>query len=427
MKLQSQDRRVQRFIARHKKSPAYQWDDVQDPRARRGRRWPFEQLLDAAFLGMVAGCATLRDVEAQTDEMGQAGRAYVARRVPDTTLYELLGRLGIEELRKKLRQQVRSLYRAKSLEPEALPCGVVSIDGKGIGTLEHDAEATAQKAHHEDGSPYWLVRALRAVLTSSEARPCIDQMPVAAKTNEMGDFPAFFDGLEQAYGRLNLFEIVTVDAGMTSKKNAEHIHGAHRAYVMALKETQPELLREAERLLRPRTQAPPAAETPWEKAQGKQVRRRLYRTTEIAGYHEWTHLQQAWLVVQETLSADGTIAIEDRFFLTSVRPGRLSAAQILLVVRGHWRIENDCFWSLDTQWGEDDRPWRSTGRAVEVVSFFRLMAYNLLQLARQRHLRPRRAGGRPADPPPWRRMFEWTRQALRLALDPPLAPASGIG
>ncbi|MBI2896131.1 MAG: hypothetical protein HYY06_21415, partial [Deltaproteobacteria bacterium] len=96
--------------------------------------------MNGLFVGMLAGCRTLRDVEALTDEMGDAERDRVPRRIPDTTLYELVPRLDVEQLRRKLHQQVRALWRAKSFEPQDLPCGVLSIDGKGIGALSHDAE-----------------------------------------------------------------------------------------------------------------------------------------------------------------------------------------------------------------------------------------------------------------------------------------------
>ena len=415
LKLQAKDRRVQRFVARHRKAPAFRWQDMTDPRDRRGRRWELGQLLDAAFDGMLAGCRTLRDVEALTEELGGDGRGRVPRRVPDTTLYEVLEDLSIEELRGKLRQQVRTLWRAKSVEPQGLPCGVMSVDGKTIGVLEHDADGTAQKSHSErrpDGRPYWLARVLRAALTSSAARVALDQAPVPPETNEMGTFASFFDALVESYDPL--FEVVTVDAGLTSRAHADRIHAADKAYVMAIKGPQPELLAEAKRLLDPRQKEAPDAETPWERASGKEVRRRLWRTAEIAGYHDWTHLQQAWRIAQETRSSDGNVEVEERYFLTSLRPGRLTPTQSLLVVRGHWGIENDCFWSLDMQWREDDGPWSTRGRAVEVLGLLRLMAYNLLQLVRKRHLRERRPDGELAAPPAWRRVFEWVRQALRL-------------
>jgi hypothetical protein len=418
MKVQAPDLRVQKMLDRYLKTPAYRWDDITDPRCRRGRRWKLGELLNAAFAGLLANCPTLRDVEALTEEMGPAGRQYVSRRVPDTTLWEVLGKLDPRELRAKHQAQVRAAWRSKSLHPVGLPCGVLALDGKGLGALEHDAEGTAQKAHRaHDGTPYWLSRMLRAVLTSAQAKPCLDQMPIDGKTNEMGSFGAFFDGLIAAYGAGDLFEIVTADAGLVSRANADRVHAANKAYVFALKETQPELVAEARRLLGGKRQ--PDIQTDAEVYQGRRVRRRLYRTTEMAGYHGWTHLRQVFRVEQETCDAEGKlIECVDRYFLSSVPAGRLTSAQILMVVRGHWGIENDCFWTLDTQWREDAVPWCSQSLAVEILSWLRLMAYNLLQFARRAHLRLRDAEGTPEPPPPWRRIFEWVRQAWRRPLLP---------
>jgi hypothetical protein len=336
--------------------------------------------------------------------------------VPDTTLWDIFPRLDIEQLRQQSRRQVRMFWRAKSLEPEGLPCGVVSFDGKGLGALEHDADGDAQKNYRQDGSPYWLSRMMRVVLTSSAAKPCLDQIPIGAKSNEVACFGNFFDEVVAAYDPL--FEIVTGDAGLTSKANADRIHAKDKAYVLALKDNQPELLAEAKRLLTPRLGQEPDAQSAWEPYQGKQVQRRLYRTDHIAGYHEWNHLQQAWLVEQLTRDKDGKVAVEHRFFVTSLRRGRLSSEQILLVVRGHWGIENNCFWTLDTRWKEDAMPWCASGKAVEAISWLRLMAYNLMQLARVRHLRSRCGDAIRGPAPAWNRIFAWVRQALRLDVAP---------
>ncbi|MBZ5631129.1 MAG: ISAs1 family transposase [Acidobacteriia bacterium] len=427
MKLQPRDRRVQKLLARQLKSPGYRWDEISDPRARRGRRWALRELLRAALLGQLSGCPGLRDVEALTEDLGPSGRQWVSRRVPDTTLWDLLSRLSAEQLRGKLIEQLRAAWRSKALKPSGLPCGSVAIDGKGLGALEHDAGGMAQKAHRShDGRPYWLSRVLRAVLTSAEARPCLDQMPIAAKSNEMGEFGQFFDGLMTAYGAGDLFEIATIDAGMTSLENATKIHQAQKAYVMALKGPQAALLTEAKRLLgRRRT---PDAETDWEVYKGRRIKRRFFRTDEIAGYHGWTHLRQAWRLEQETVSADGKQSErEQRYFLTNLPRGRLSPAQCMELIRRHWGVENDCFWTLDTQWSEDHVPWCSSGRAVEVLSWFRLMAYNLLQQTRRRHLRLRNLDGTYQAPQPWRRIFTWVRMAWQLELAPVTQQAAALG
>ena len=91
-------------------------------------------------------------------------------------------------------------------------------------------------------------------------------------------------------------------------------------------------------------------------------------------------------------------------------------------MRNHWGIEPDCFWSLDAQFGEDAQPWLTTGRALLVVGVRRLMAYNVLQWARKRHLRRRDAAGDLTDPPSWKSLFRWVQQALRLPQDLPTRP-----
>lgn len=419
MKLLPKDLRVKKYLWRHLRAPVYQFAQVPDPRLRQGK-WSLRTLLLTALLGLMAGCKKLREVEDLTDEMGPMGRQYVPARVPDTTLYDLLVRLEPAPLRLELRRQVKTLARSKALVPADLPCGVMAIDGKGLGQLTHDAKGSAQKAHRaHDHSPYWLARVMRAVLTSAVAKPALDQMSIPGDTNEMGVFQEFFAAQVAAYG--DLFELVTVDAGMTSKDNADWVEAHHKGYVMALKDNQPELLAEAKRLLLPLVDQPAQEQTDWERHQGKFIRRSLYRSLEIAGYHGWAHLRQVWLVRQETRDGSGHVTVEDRYFLTNLRLGRLSPSQILRVVRNHWGIENDCFWSLDAQFGEDSHPWATQGQAVEVLGLLRLLAYNLLQLCRKRHLRLRR--GTMADLPSWQQLFRWVWQALRLALAPSAGPS----
>jgi len=413
VKVIAENERVQRFVGRQLKSRAYRWEEVSDPRQSRGRRWKFDELMNAMLLGFVSGCGSLRGVERLTKGMGKFGRRHVSRRAPDTTLTDVIPQLSVEELREQHIVQVKASWRKKELKPVGLPCGVLTIDGKGLGALSHSAKGTAQLSHREDGSEYYLARAFRAVLTSAESRPCIEQMSIGAKTNEVGDFIPFYRRLLESYGANNdLFEIIDVDAGMTSRANADFIHESLKGYVMALKENQPELYREACRILSNRRK--PIAETPWERYQGKRIQRRLFVTYEMAGYHDWHHLRQVWRVEQVSEYGDGRVKKEQRYFLSSLHQGRLTPEQILLVVRGHWRVENDCFWSLDVQWNEDSAPWCRTGRSTEILSWIRLMAYNLVQKIRRRHMRKKLPDGKREDPPPWDQVFAWINQAWYL-------------
>jgi hypothetical protein len=424
MKLQSRDHRIKKYLDRDLRAPVYQFDQVCDPRARQGKRHPLRALLLATLLGMLAGCRKLREVEDLTDELGPTGRKYLDRRIADTTLQDLWAHqdLEVDSLRKHLWWQVKVQRRQKRLEPVGLPCGVAAIDGKKIHCLGHDAAGDAQKVSGTGGQPdYYLLRVQRAVLTSAAGKPALDQMVVPPQTNEMGAFAAFFLCLVQAFG--DLFEIVTMDAGTTSLANADLVQDADKGYVMALKDNQPKLYGEAQRLLLPLLASPPEAQTGWERHGGRQVKRCLYRIQLPDGIGQWGHLRQIWLVRQYTRQTQvGPVHIEDRYYVTNLRWGRLKPGQILLVVRNHWGIENDCFWSMDAQFGEDDHPWVTKGHALLGLGVMRLMAYNLLQWARKCHLRRPVQGGRFTDPPSWKQLFRWVWQALRLPLDPSPGP-----
>jgi hypothetical protein len=132
---------------------------------------------------------------------------------------------------------------------------------------------------------------------------------------------------------------------------------------------------------------------------------------------KWTHLRQTWLVRQETEHPDGTVKAEDRYFVTSALWNYFKPAQILALVRGHWRVENDCFNSLDVQWREDSGLWCTKGNAVLGLSLLRVMAYNLAQMLRRRRLRRKTEDGNYLEPPSWRSLFKAIMLTLETALD----------
>lgn len=184
----------------------------------------------------MAGEKTLRAIEDRSRELALPGFSPLRRRPPDTTIYDLLPRLDVPSLLGTLLAQVKTLWRQEQLVPVGLPCGVVAIDGKSLGSPEHHADGWGQRnVRSHDGSPYWLVRALRAVLTSPLGKTALWQHAIPADTNEMGCLFAMFDALRSHYDAL--FDIVTVDAGMTSQAHTAHVHAVGKGYVMAVKES----------------------------------------------------------------------------------------------------------------------------------------------------------------------------------------------
>ena len=122
-----------------------------------------------------------------------------------------------------------------------------------------------------------------------------------------------------------------------------------------------------------------------EQVNGKQVTRELWRFS-ISGHETWTHLKEIWRIKQTVIhKATGKLEIEERFFLSSLAPTTLTKTQVLKAIRGHWRIENNGFWVLDTAFGEDDNPW--TNYALEFITRLRLMAHNFITRLMTRRLR----------------------------------------
>ncbi len=369
--------RLHAAVKRHlERTASFAWEKVvRDRRDRRGRRWTLGELMQALWNGVLSATANLRKVEQFTERLGE--------RIPDTTLHDFVVKLSPGQLRTHLVREVRAAHRAKELSPD-LPFSQVAIDGKAIWSGRRRANRYCQKQSPKDGTTkaLFVMRVLRAQIVGGPCKVCIGQKPITTRKAETSTFPAFLKQLRKEYGRSGLLDVLSLDAGFTSRKNAEIINDAQLGYVMAQKDPQKELRLEAERLLA--RSSKPVAQTPWEHRNGKRIRRLLFRTSEIAGYHDWASLREVWRVKQES-ERDGQVEIEERYFLTNLVPGRTKGDIPLRVVRAHWGIENSGNWTLDTAWLEDSAPW--VAQAAEVVSLLRLIAFNVMMRLRTRHLR----------------------------------------
>jgi predicted transposase YbfD/YdcC len=69
-------------------------------------------------------------------------------------------------------------------------------------------------------------------------------------------------------------------------------------------------------------------------------------------------------VDRDQLAVNGDVVSHDtRYFLTSLDPARVTAAQLLAHVRDHWQIENSHFFLKDRWWDEDRHATRRPGLA----------------------------------------------------------------
>lgn len=444
MTVDNRHARVNKFLARRTTRLLASLNEcVRDPRSSRGvrpeKKRKLAPMLHALFAGMLACDRGLRDVEERSETLGLKDGCEPAGRIPDTTLGDLLAKLNPDDFEQPLVRQVRDMNRRRELRPVDLPCGVMTVDGKAMGKLTHDADGYAMRQTEEGGSVFWYVRLLRAVLSSASGKPCLGQKTIPGREGEITNFPDFATWLHETYGRHGLFEIFDLDAGFFSHRLFSFVDQELRyGLVVGLKDNQPELLQEASRVLHWMKETSPAElVTPWERYQGTLMRRKLYRTRELDGWLDWKNLRQVWLVVQETATPltgvlarrhhvpdkDWCVQTEERYFATNLLWNRLTPAQILLVVRNHWSVENDCFHSLDVQWGEDRPAWCARGRAVIVLGWLRLLAYNLTQSLRRRHLRRHHPKLNTSSPWRWRSLFKLIAAELpSLASAWPLLP-----
>lgn len=393
--------------------PELDLEGVPDPRAREGR-WSLGQILRAALVGLMAGCRSLSETEELTERLSMTARRMLRlpRRLADTTMRDALCKAPLDGLRAVLHRAVRAAWRRKALEPVGLPMSVVALDGKAtaLPTLNHPL---VQDQHPEVGLPYGLVRTVTCSLVSAAGRPCIDAIPIPGSTNEVGHFQAAFGSLVETYG--SLFDFVSYDAGGFSRANADAVIAAGKDYLFALKDEHRTMCRLADELL--------AAENVVDRTEDALdnettvVRSlRLLRADPSWSYDDrktpeesvWPHAKAFLAVEYAKVHRGVVVARDERMFVSSYDPKRLTPAQWLFLVRSHWGVENNNHHTLDSAFAEDDRPWiEADPHGMLAVLLLRRIAYTLLALHRARTLRSddHRAMR-------WLVLLRWVRDAL---------------
>lgn len=392
-----------------------------EPRKARGVRHSLAQCVLALLAGLLGDRKSLRDVEALSQRMGLGRRG---DGVSDGALSHLLSLCGPDHFDGVLAASVKDMRRRGELKHPHFAHDWVAIDGK-YSTLDHHCGGWGQMFHKPDGrGVYWRVGVLRAVLITSPGRTALGQLamgPVRTDekdpekikhTGEITNLPAFIGKLRRLYG--DLVSNFTLDAGLWSRATFLAMDVAGYGMLCALKDNKPELHDETARVLRIEMARNSAqAESDWEVAKGgTRIRRRLWRTTRLDGWMGWKNLRQAVVVEQTTRDKDGNETVELRYFVTNATTGMLSPLQLLRLIRQHWAIENDCNWTFDMQFGEDDLRWCAQNTAILALGALRMVAYNIMQRLRKCHVMVQRKNA--ADTPrPWRQMAEFVLDYLK--------------
>lgn len=346
---------------------------LSDPRQKGKCFWTFEYLLEVLLGGMLKGATNLRDVETFSEVYDE--------RVPDSTLSDLLVQIDPSPIEKLIARGVKEARRSHELDKKILPLTMVAIDGKHLSTSKFSIGEMSQEQHRAGGAEYHN-RALRAMDVSSDLKLMLGQHEIEGKTSEAPELGSFIAKLEALYGK-GFTELVSVDAGITSLKNATLLHEKGYFYKMAVKGNQKGLFPILEGRLGARL-TPDV--TVIEKVGGKRYERELFRGPLAEGIHTWSHATEVWRIRQRvTTIATNEISVEDRYYITNIPPHRTTHTTVLAAVRLHWAIENNGNWIIDTVWTEDDSPWMN--RALSFVTLLRLFAYNIISRFVTRRLR----------------------------------------
>lgn len=259
-----------------------------------------------------------------------------------------------------------------SLRPELAKH--IAIDGKAL-------RATRKTGGHEQTAVYLVNAWLR------EAGIVLGQVRTKDKSNEIKAIPELLDVLD-IKGCM-----VTIDAAGCQRKIVELIIRQQGHYVIAVKENQPTLHHDIEKLFA-------EAQDPRRRTVDEIARPEVTTTTDVDGGHGRIEerkvllcLDLSWLTTANNwkgLSAVGMVEAkrtneitgkeqsEKRYYIIS--DPKMTAQRLMDLTRRHWSVENELHWILDVEFDEDRSRIRLRN-AAENVGALRRLALSLLKAA----------------------------------------------
>jgi predicted transposase YbfD/YdcC len=333
--------------------------ELPDPRQRGKVVYPLDEVLLLSLLAVLAGAETFTDIA----RFGTKKLALLRRFRPfrdGTPAHDHLGDIFATLDAEKFQQCFVAWVAAQT----GIAADVIAIDGK-----------TVRRSFRKKGAndAIHMVSAFAA-----RQRLVLGQMKVAEKANEIVAIPRLLDmlAIEGA--------IVTIDAMGCQREIAKKIIDKKADYVLALKGNQGSLRDDVE-LFVAEQEANGFADTAISRHQtvdGDHGRIETRTTTVIQDVawlqerHEWPGLRGI-VMVESLREIDGKAERETRFYITSLL---LLAAQLGLIVRQHWAVENSLHWVMDMVFRDDECRVR-TDHAPANFTTIKHMALNLLRRA----------------------------------------------
>jgi predicted transposase YbfD/YdcC len=345
---------------------------VPDPRRRQGTRYPLPALLALAVAAILANHTSLLAIA----EWGAAQSAAIllalgfptARTPHVSTLQRVFRRLDPVALEAALHAyfdpKVPGEVRARGSQG-------VAIDGKALrGRLRFEVHRV-----HPVHAVSAFCHDLGVVLTQLG----VDHTQQQA---ELSVVPQLIQHLDWQ-GR-----VLTGDALYCQRQLCADVVDAGGDYLVLVDRNQPTLQADIAQLFAP-PPAPRPGHAPWtieetrmrtvEKGHGRLEVREIRVSSELAEYVNWPYAQQVFELTR-SWTKKGVTKQETKRGITSLPQPAASAARVLALKRGHWRIENRLHYVKDVTLGED-RSLVHCGHGALVLATLRNTALSLLRRA----------------------------------------------
>jgi predicted transposase YbfD/YdcC len=334
--------------------------DLPDPRQAGKVEYPLDEILLLCLLAVLAGAETFTDIArfgTKKLELLRRFRPFRGGTPAHDHLGDIFATLDAEKFQRCFVAWVAARTGAAA--------EVIAIDGK---TVRRSGDKKGAKA------AIHMVSAFAA-----RQRLVLGQVKVAEKSNEIVAIPKLLEmmAIEGA--------IVTIDAMGCQRDIARTIIDKEADYVLALKGNQGSLRDDVEVFVAEQ-KAKDFQDTTISRHQtvdGDHGRIET-RTTTVIHDIAWLQQRHNWpglkgiVMVESRREIDGKIEQETRFYITSLL---LVAAQLGLIVRSHWAVENSLHWVMDMVFRDDECRVR-TNHAPANFTTIKHMALNLLRNAK---------------------------------------------
>ena len=334
---------------------------LEDPRVARTRQHHLIDLVAIALCGVVCGANNWSAVVL----WGQANRAWLA------TFLELPNGIPSHDTFGRV---------FALLDPEQFAAcftGWMAAVCQRLGVRQVAIDGKALRRSHDRGKGRAALHLVSA--WAVENGLTLGQVACAEKSNEITAIPELLRLLDVSGA------LVTIDAMGCQKDIAVAVRAAGADYLLAVKENQPHLHEDVERIMT-RARDTDFAGVKYSYAEessrghGREEERYCWvfeDLSEIRDRELWADLRRVVVVVSTRTVGDKSSS-ETRYYISS---RAADAAELAPAVRRHWSIENECHWVLDVCFREDDSRLRE-GHGPNNFALLRKAALALLKRAK---------------------------------------------